>query len=218
MGLKNTKRIFLYPFLSVSPRPPSVPFLILLETGLVFLPLEQHLCLKSWSLRTKTYWDLRHIKKEWYRYAIYVHFKAYFRNMLQQWKWCRHLTALRQGGNAGYGALETLYNFSPVLKCGKCKLVWSINGDNLLEIACFIGISWLGMSLLSSFSLTPIWSFWRVFFPPWLGCALITGWEGDYSGPGEDSDSGSGEDFPETRFLRIPILHYELSHLNSQTL
>ena len=38
MGLKNTKRIFLYPFLSVSPRPPSVPFLILLETGLVILP------------------------------------------------------------------------------------------------------------------------------------------------------------------------------------
>ena len=86
------------------------------------------------------------------------------------------------------------------------------------KLHVFIGISWLGMSLLSSFSLTPIWSFWRVFFPPWLGCALITGWEGDYSGPGEDSDSGSGEDFPETRFLRIPILHYELSHLNSQTL
>ena len=86
------------------------------------------------------------------------------------------------------------------------------------KLQVFIGISWLGMSLLSSFSLTPIWSFWRVFFPPWLGCALITGWEGDYSGPGEDSDSGSGEDFPETRFLWIPILHYELSHLNSQTL
>ena len=103
-------------------------------------PGTAHICslgLKSWSLRTKTYWDLRHIKKEWYRYAISVHFKAFFRNMLHQWKWCRHLTALRQRGNAGYRALETLYNFSPVLKCGKCKLVWSINGDNLLEIAGF---------------------------------------------------------------------------------
>ena len=41
----------------------------------------------------------------------------------QQSKWCRHLSSLRQGGNAGSWAPETGANFSGDLKCRKTKLI-----------------------------------------------------------------------------------------------